>query len=295
MSKLKKCLYIINLLERKGPLSLEEINRSFAFSTLYDGEIPPRTFARYKDFIEENFPCEIEYDLQLKKYKLIQDEVQDSLYDYLLSAYHIQGLMELAVKHHDKIFLTDAPTGVENVQTVLEAIDKKRGIECDYWSYNNKTKKHLTIIPYFLKTWEQRWYLVAEPDNQHHGQTVFALERMTNLKLTEGQMLPYSSITCEEYFDGSFGITHSEDQKPEVIRIKVFGSQVDYVRALPIHESQKEVETTDDWAIFEFRIAPCYNFYQQLLWHREKLEVLSPTKVRREMKIIINNLVKLYH
>jgi hypothetical protein len=26
MSKLKKCLYIINLLERKGPLSLKEIN-----------------------------------------------------------------------------------------------------------------------------------------------------------------------------------------------------------------------------------------------------------------------------
>lgn len=294
MSKLKKCLYIINLLERKGPLSLEEINRNFAFSTLYDGEIPPRTFARYKDFIEENFPCEIKYDLQLKKYKLIQDEVQDSLYDYLLSAYHIQGLTELAVKHHDKIFLTDAPTGVENVQTVLEAIDKKRGIECDYWSYNNKTKKHLTIIPYFLKTWEQRWYLVAEPDNPHHGQTVFALERMTNLILTEGQMLPYSSITCEEYFDGSFGINHSEDQKPEIIRIKVFGSQVDYVRALPIHESQKEVETTADWAIFEFRIAPCYNFYQQLLWHREKVDVLSPASVRHEMKEILKIMTEIY-
>lgn len=294
MSKLKKCLYIINLLERKGPLSLEEINHSFAFSNLYDGDIPPRTFARYKDFIEENFPCEIEYDLQMKKYKLIQDEVQDSLYDYLLSAYHIQGLTELAVKHHDKIFLTDAPTGVENVQTVLEAIDKKRGIECDYWSYTNKTKKHLTVIPYFLKTWEQRWYLVAEPDNPHHGQTVFALERMNNLKLTEHQMLPYSDITCEEYFDGSFGINHSEDQKPEIIRIKVFDSQVNYVRALPIHESQKEVETADDYSIFEYRIAPCFNLYQQLLWHRERIEVLSPAKVRREMKRILKEMTEIY-
>ena len=294
MSKLKKCLYIINLLERKGPLSLDEINRSFAYSTLYDGEIPPRTFARYKDFIEENFPCEIEYDLQLKKYKLIQDEVQDSLYDYLLSAYHIQGLTELAVKHHDKIFLQDAPTGVENVQTVLEAIDKKRGIECDYHSFNNKTKKHLRIIPYFMKTWEQRWYLVAEPDNPHHGQTVFALERMENLKLTEDIMLPYSDITCEEYFDGSFGVNHSEDQVPETIRIKVYGTQANYVRALPIHESQKEVETTDDWAIFEYRIAPCYNFYQQLLWHREKLEVLSPKSVRKEIKMIISSIINYY-
>ena len=294
MSKLKKCLYIINLLERKGPLSLEEINYHFSFSTLYDGEIPPRTFVRYKEFIYENFPCQVEYDRKLGKYRLVQEGAEDSLYEYLLSAYHIQGLSELALKHHDKVHLNEAPTGIENVQLVLEAIDRKKGIECDYSSFSNRTVKHLTIIPYFLKTWEQRWYLVAEPDNPHHGQTVFALERMDNLKLTEKQMLPHSDITVQEYFDGSFGVNHADDQVPETVRIKVYGTQVDYVRALPIHESQHELETTDDWAIFEYRIVPCYNFYQQLLWHREKLEVLAPAHMRKEMKEIVTRISEQY-
>ena len=294
MSKLKKCLYIINLLERKGPLSLEEINYHFSFSTLYDGEIPPRTFVRYKEFIYENFPCQVEYDRKLGKYRLVQEGDEDSLYAYLLSAYHIQGLSELALKHHDKVHLNEAPTGIENVQLVLEAIDRKKGIECDYSSFSNRTVKHLTIIPYFLKTWEQRWYLVAEPDNPHHGQTVFALERMDNLKLTEKQMLPHSDITVQEYFDGSFGVNHTDDQVPETVRIKVYGTQVDYVRALPIHESQHELETTDDWAIFEYRVVPCYNFYQQLLWHRERLEVLAPAHVREEMKDIVKKISEWY-
>ena len=294
MSKLKKCLYIINLLERKGPLSLEEINYHFSFSTLYDGEIPPRTFVRYKEFIYENFPCQVEYDRKLGKYRLVQEGAEDSLYEYLLSAYHIQGLSELALKHHDKVHLNEAPTGIENVQLVLEAIDRKKGIECDYSSFSNRTVKHLTIIPYFLKTWEQRWYLVAEPDNPHHGQTVFALERMDNLKLTEKQMLPHSDITVQEYFDGSFGVNHTDDQVPETVRIKVYGTQVDYVRALPIHESQHELETTDDWAIFEYRVVPCYNFYQQLLWHRERLEVLAPAHVREEMKDIVKKISEWY-
>lgn len=294
-AKLKKCLYIINLLNRRGPLSLEEINRHFGFSTLYDGEdIHPRTFARYKDFIAETFPCQIEYDPGLRKYRIIQDEQIEPLYDYLLSAYHIEGLSELALKHHDKIFLMSAPTGIENVQTVLEAIDRKKGIECDYWAYNKKTKKHQIIIPYFLKTWEQRWYLVAEPDNHHHGQSVFALERMDNLTLTEAEMRPSSDITVKEYFDGSFGVNHSDTDKPEIIRIKVYGTQVDYVRALPLHESQVEVGATNDWSIFEYRIIPCYNFYQQLLWHREKLEVLGPDNVRAEMVKIVKDLVELY-
>ncbi len=286
-------------MERKGPMTLKEINDSYQYSSLYEGDdILPRTFLRYKDFIEVNFPCYIEYNNRTGKYELHRHKnlygEDDSLFDYLLSAYHIEGMSELALKHRDKIILTEAPTGVENVQIILEAIDKKRGIECDYYSFNKKSVKQQKLIPYFLRTWENRWYLVAEPDNHHHGQSVFALERMDNIRLTEEKMIPSKNITADEYFDGSFGVNHSDDQKPERILIKVYNTQVEYVKALPIHESQKEIEATDEWSIFEYRIIPCFNFYQQLLWHREKIEILESQSVRDEMKKIVEDIQKYY-
>jgi hypothetical protein len=297
--KIKKCLYLINLLERKGAMTLKEINECYQYSSIYEGDnILPRTFLRYKDFIEVNFPCYIEYNARTGKYELHRHKAlygeDDSLFDYLLSAYHIEGMTELALKHREKIVLTDAPTGVENVQIILEAIDKKRGIECDYYSFNKKSIKQQKLIPYFLRTWENRWYLVAEPDNHHHGQSVFALERMDNIRLTEEKMLPSKNITPEEYFDGSFGVNHSDDQKPDRILIKVYSTQVEYIKALPLHESQKEIEVTDEWSIFEYRLVPCYNFYQQLLWHREKLEVLEPQNVRDEIKNSIKKMLEHY-
>ena len=299
MSKLKKCLYLINLLERKGALTLKEINDYYQYSSLYEGDdILPRTFLRYKDYIEVTFPCYIEFNAKTGKYELYRHKAlygeDDSLYDYLLSAYHIEGMSELALKHRNKIVLTEAPTGVENVQIILEAIDAKRGIECDYYSYNKRTVKRQTLIPYFLRAWENRWYLVAEPVKHPHEQAVYALERMDNLVLTKEKLLPSDKISIEEYFDGCFGINHSDTQKPEIIRIKVYDTQVEYVRALPIHESQEEVETTEEWSIFEYRIVPCFNFYQQLLWHREKLEVLEPQSVRQALKEIIEKMLKLY-
>ena len=299
MSKLKKCLYLINLLERRGPLTLKEINDCYEYSSLYEGdEIQPRTFARYKDFIAETFPCYIDFNQRTGKYELHRHQAlygeDDSLYDYLLSAYHIEGMTELALKHREKILLSEAPTGVENVQVILEAIDKKRGIECDYYSFNKKSVKHQLLIPYFLRTWEQRWYLAAEPENHHHGISIFALERMENIILTKEKMLPSNKITAEEYFEGSFGVNHSDEQKPEKIRIKVYDTQVEYVRRLPIHESQEEVETNREWSIFEYRLVPCYNFYQQLLWHREKLEVLEPQYVRDEIKAAIKKMLEHY-
>ena len=299
MSKLKKCLYLINLLERKGALTLKEINDYYQYSSLYEGDdILPRTFLRYKDYIEVTFPCYIEFNSRTGKYELHRHKAlygeDDSLYEYLLSAYHIEGMTELALKHRNKIVLSEAPTGVENVQTILEAIDRKRGIECDYYSYNKNTVKHQTLIPYFLRAWENRWYMVAEPVKHPHEQAVYALERMGNVELTKEKLLPSDKISIEEYFDGCFGINHYDKQKPETIRIKVYDTQVEYVRALPIHESQKEVESTPEWTIFEYRIVPCFNFYQQLLWHREKLEVLEPQSVRLAMKEVIEKMLKLY-
>ena len=203
-------------------------------------------------------------------------------------------MTELALKHRKRIMLTEAPTGVENVQIILEAIDKKKGIECEYYSFNKQSHKHHLLIPYFLRTWEQRWYLVAEPDNHHHGQAVFALERMDDIKLTDEKMLPSADIDIEDYFDGCFGINHSDDQKPEIIRIKAINTQAEYINALPIHESQKVIETTDEWTIFEYRMVPCYNLYQKLLWYREKIEVLYPVSVREEMKEILRKMVENY-
>lgn len=158
MSKLKKCLYLINLLERKGPLTLRQINESFQYSSLYDGEILPRTFARYKDYIDETFPCYIEFNTRTNKYELHRHRglygEDDSLYDYLLSAYHIEGMTELALKHRDKIMLSAAPTGVENVQLVLEAIDKKRNrMRLLFVQYaNDKTPTNYPILPPYLGT-----------------------------------------------------------------------------------------------------------------------------------------------
>ena len=101
-------------------------------------------------------------------------------------------------------------------------------------------------------------------------------------------------MTVKDYFKDCFGISHSDDPKPERIRIKVLGAQVNYVRALPIHESQREVEKGEDWSIFEYHLEPCYNFYQQLLWHREKLEVLEPESVRNEIKALLKKMLEAY-
>lgn len=45
---------------------------------------------------------------------------------------------------------------------------------------------------------------------------------------------------------------------------------------------------------FEYHIVPCYNLYQQLLWYRERLEILEPISMREEIKCIIKKMSGMY-
>ena len=76
--------------------------------------------------------------------------------------------------------------------------------------------------------------------------------------------------------------------------VRVAGDGAKYLRTLPLHASQQEVETHDDYAIFEFHVAPTPEFCQAMLNCHGNFEVLSPGNVREETRRIIDGLHVLY-
>lgn len=292
------CMAIVKLLEREGDLTFEEIQRWYRTTEFYNNsDLNPRTFYRYRKDINQMDPYSIEVVEKIYYHLEISDVNKDNigLYNLWTSSFDIQSIWTLAKKHSDCIKLLDAPTGIGNVKKILEAIDNNKGVECDYESFERNTTKHHVLIPYFLRTWEQRWYLVAElAGNKHKTMSIFALERMKKVMLTKENHLRSHNMTKDEYFKGSFGTNHSDAQQPERIRIKVPVLQVGYIRNLPIHESQQEVKTTEDYSIFEYEIMPCYSLYQELLWQTDKIEVLEPQHVREELGRLARNIAEKY-
>ena len=86
----------------------------------------------------------------------------------------------------------------------------------------------------------------------------------------------------------SFGIVAGDGHKTENVLIKVYKIQDSYIRALPLHHSQKEVESTSDYTIFSYHIKPSFDFRQELLSHGSEVEVLSPKWFRDEIAEIIS-------
>ena len=86
-----------------------------------------------------------------------------------------------------------------------------------------------------------------------------------------------------EYFDGCFGIIAATDCDTQKVRLKVNIGQANYLRDLPLHESQRETERTDEYSIFEYHLRPTFDFQQEILWNGEDVEVLEPLWLRKEI------------
>ena len=297
MNKYERCLWIVSTFIDYGDMSLKELNERFReYSLNYDGEeIPARTFDRDRRYIATTFQIDIDFDPRVKKYKLMNpEEIRDNpLYKYLMGSIHVNNLSTLALRHREKIMLQEMPTGVESLHVLLDAIDKGKTVRFEYVSYYAKDRVgSYEVIPCFVRLFERRWYLICEYLD-HSKTRVLALERTRGLSIGEKSCQPSPEITLRLFYQDCFGVIH-DDKQPEEIVLKVYGHQVDYVRSTPIHASQKEIETTREYALFQYYLRPSFDFVQHLLWHRENLEVVRPTSLRDETRELLRQMLARY-
>lgn len=139
----------------------------------------------------------------------------------------------------------------------------------------------------------QRWYLVAYGDI-YDDMRIFALYRLQELQISDKTFIYDTEFDAQGYFDDCFGIIMDEDIDATSVEIRVFDKKVKYLRALPLHHSQEEIETTDNYSVFRYYIKPTYDFRQELLSQGAEVEVLSPKLFREEMKNIVADMKRCY-
>ena len=83
-------------------------------------------------------------------------------------------------------------------------------------------------------------------------------------------------------------------QKPREVILKISSEQTKYVRALPLHHSQKETETKKEYSIFTYYIKPTFNFMQKILSLGEAAELISPAGFCEELRNVAARMNKTY-
>ena len=288
-------IWLIDLIQRSGYISFEEIDRAWRRSTHneYGEGLSERTFFNHKKAINDTFGIEIKCDRSLGYYISNDDDVQtDALKNWMLQSLSLNNIMNEGSDLRDRIICEDVPSSQKWLPEIMAAMRDGKKLEMTYKSFWRTEANTYPVAPYCLKLFKQRWYMLAKCDAYEHLR-IYSLDRILHLNQTKQNYTLPKGFDPKDTFRKLFGVIL--DNGPiEKVTIRVSENQVKYYQTLPLHHSQEEGETGDGYTEFSYRLVPTYDFTRELLSKGETIEVMSPAWLRKEVAKELRRAVKMY-
>ena len=303
--KLDRCLWLIDTIKRVGHIDYEELNKCWLRSSRNDTgeELDKRTLKRHIDTADEIFGVCIKCDRHNGYTYYIDEKDSKNLNDlsqWLIDSYSTMNQLNADKSLQGRIIFENIPSGNRWLTTITEAMRENNVLRITYQGFGHSTACSFDVEPYFLKVVNRRWYLIARSpyfselkkrikDRQINDYRNYGLDRIRDIETTGEKFKMKEDFSVEEYFNGCIGITRSDEPIQRIV-IKAFNPKADYLRTLPLHESQKEIASDDQSATFEYFLRPDFEFYQAVLAIADQAEILEPSSVRKVMGLHTNAL-----
>ena len=285
-------IWLLNTLLQEKQMTFEEISRRWQLSNIGDGRsIPLRTFHQHRTAVEELFGVEIKCNTSNGyKYYIANPEVlkNDKTRKWLLNSFNLSNMITAGHNMKDRILFEDIPHGTEYLQTVINAMQQSKELAIDYQPFYAHRASY-TIQPYAMKAYHQRWYVLGYIKELNAIRNI-ALDRLLEISITEQSFAFPEKFNAEKYYENTVGIFVNDDLSPVKVKLKAYGYQIEYLRSLPLHKSQRETASKyGEFCVFEYKLCLTPELSSQILAMGENVEVLEPTELREEIKRRLEN------
>ena len=293
----KRYIWLLDTIQRFGRITLKDLKAKWEKSSVNDEGKPlaERTFANYRANIEQIFNIEIKCDRATNEY-FIDNEYDlngNSIRDWMLNSLSLRNLLNESVGLHERLIIEDVPSSHRFLTVIIDAMRDNRRVCISYKGYNMSDYQDMFIHPYCLRLFKRRWYIIAYSEYSK-GNRLFMLDRARSVEvLTDSFTMP-EDFDAEEYFNDIYGVRQTDRSEMTKVVLKVNANRCDLLRNLPLHPSQKEIETTPEYSIFKVELKPNFDLKQELISYLDALEVLEPVSLRDELRMTIKSMYRKY-
>ena len=170
--------------------------------------------------------------------------------------------------------------GISLFGDILRAIINKKVLKLTYAPFGKDSFTD-KIYPYYLKQFNDRWYLLA----QAVGYDTFANYALDRIESFEEIDMPYkeSEVDFEEYFDDVIGVTVPEGCEPVDVILSVSNSRYNYIKTKPLHLTQRKLGEDKAYTRISINVKINKELIALLLSFGSDIEVLAPVSLREEI------------
>jgi predicted DNA-binding transcriptional regulator YafY len=121
----------------------------------------------------------------------------------------------------------------------------------------------------------------------------FALDRMSNLVVTEDYFATPVDFNSDIYFKNTIGITSTNSQPEKIIfKLDAVGSK--YLDSQPIHHTQKIIKKGKKRNTYQIKVIQSEELKRFFLSYGKQLEVIEPQSLRDYIANEITEMMELY-
>lgn len=188
------------------------------------------------------------------------------------------------IKHKNKIISFENNIdlkGLHFLGPLLNAILNEQVLQVKYKSFKSKELYDIIFHPYYLKQYNNRWFVFGLNSKNQIANWTLALDRIESISETTQKYIQ-SKIDWDEYFYDIIGVTRPNDADLQEIVLKFSPEITSYVITKPIHPSQKhKIESTG--LDVKIKVIPNFELEQLILSFGEHVKVISPSNLKERI------------
>lgn len=182
--------------------------------------------------------------------------------------------------------------GLEFIAPLFGAIVNHQVLKIRYKSFKDSEPQTYIFHPYYLKQYNNRWFVFGLNQELNKPDWNLALDRIMSIEQYEGKYL-FNDIDWDSYFYDIVGVTRYENQDPIEVELEFTLDQAPYIQTKPIHPTQKD-SYTDTGLSVRIKIVPNFELENLILSFGDKVRVVRPEELKKSIRKRLANALRMY-
>lgn len=169
--------------------------------------------------------------------------------------------------------------GIEHLGELHNAILYKKVLSISYQPYEDEVPTKIVFHPYYLKQYNNRWFLFGYNPVNGKFDWNLALDRIVSISEIKGNYHKNNQIDWAEYFEDIIGVTKTSNAAVENITLHFYGRTGKYIESKPLHGSQKSRWINDNTLEVKLQLIINYELERLILSYADSVKVVKPEKL----------------
>lgn len=183
--------------------------------------------------------------------------------------------------------------GHEYITPLFNAIINKCVVKVRYEPFN-KPEYLVTFHPYYLKQYNNRWFVFGYNEFNQNQYWNLALDRINGEIEKTNKDYRRDTTDWKDFFEDIIGVSKDPNKQIEEVKLLFNKEQAPYIQTKPLHWSQKNNVLEDGSLEVRIKLIINYELEMKILSFGEKVKVIAPQALLSIISNRINLLNKNY-